>query len=481
MQLHWIPVVLLAACGDNFIDPVDPIGEPLVATCDEAKLEDTLAALPGVTSAVEVSCGDFVAGTPRCFAIDFDQPIQHANPDGPHFTQKLWLAHRSCDRPTLVGDWGYSQDYFFDDELSRLYEPNALWIEHRFQGASIPPLAQWDWTALTIENGAADMHEIIAAFRGHYGDRFVSTGASKGGITATYHAYSYPDDLDGAIPYVAPASRARVDPRYQTRLQTAFPEECSQRVRDVQTAALTTRRSFVLQKLTPQAPGSEALLLEYSVSRFDWGFWQYWGVDYCNQVPTAASSDDRFWQFFSSFSGLGFGKATPPANDEYSNGALYYEWLTQQGFALQINAEVEPLLAEPLALATMEDDFHGMFPTVELPRYNGSLTGVVRQWAKVAATDLLLIYGDYDPWSGGAMDAPERPGSGRFFVPNATHGAQISDLSIDDRNAALAIASRMFGHEPVAGKPSRPRSELERARDHQRDFAIGWQMKRWSP
>jgi hypothetical protein len=234
---------------------------------------------------------------------------------------------------------------------------------------------------------------------------------------------------------------------------------------------------MVLQRLSSQTdPQFAPLLLEYATTRFDWGFWQYYGFEFCGSVPTAASTDEAFWRFFSQFSGIS-GPAPATTMADYSSGALYYEWLTQQGFALQINAEVEPLLVEPSALATMEDDYRSQFPGVELPAYDGSLTLVVRTWAEKAAENLLLIYGDFDPWSGGAMDQPSRPSSARFFVPRATHGAQISNLEPDDRTAALAIASRLFGQQPVLLK----RGELHRElldRENQRDFAIGWRMKR---
>jgi hypothetical protein len=469
----------LPACGDNVDLPTE---EPIAATCDEANLETTLTALPNVLAATETTCGDFVAGEPRCFQLDFEQPIQHATPDGPKFTQKLYLTHRGCDRPTLVIDSGYAQDYFYDDELSLLFRPNTIGIEHRFQGASIPSLADWDWTSLTIENGAADLHAIVGAFRGYYGGRFVSSGASKGGITATYHAYKYPDDLDGSIPYVAPASRKRVDPLYQDYLQAALPQPCSQRVRDVQTAALTTRRAFVVAKLEEQGFGENSeLFLEYGTSHLDWGFWQYYGVAFCDQVPTAASSDEAFWQFFGGFNGF-ISPAAPGVDDTYiySDSALSYEWLTEHGFALQINAEVAPLLTSPFVLATMEDNFRATFPDVELPAYDGSVTRVAREWVQDVAQNVLLIYGEYDPWSGGAMDQPTRRSSNRFFVPRATHGAQIGRLGFDDYQAAIAIASRLFGEEPDATplkrSPAADRALLDR--QARRDLAIGWRLLR---
>ena len=446
-----LPLFVAAACGDNGTAPEVPTDTeptPVEATCSSSDVLASLKALPNVKTVTEEPCGDYVYGTPTCFGIEYDQPVQHANPGGAHFTQHLFLIHRGCDRPTLVADWGYSQEYFFDDELSILYQSNALWIEHRYQGRSVPEVADWDWTALTIENGAADMHAVVTSFRGHYAGNFVSTGASKGGITASYHHFLYPDDLDGAIPYVAPASRSPNDPAYQTYLHTYFPP-CAQQLRDAQVAALDTRRPAMEQRLAQFVePELAPLYLEYLVAHYDWSFWQYYGVEYCGEVPTAASTDDELFNFFAQ---IGMNTLAAPAepDEEKSWGALYYEWLTEQGFANQLGSHVRPFITQPEIMRSMKEDFAEMFPDVTLPAYNGRLTFAVRKWARDFADNLLLVYGQYDPWSGGAMDPPTRASSARFFVPDATHAASIMRLHPADRDAALAHATRMFGVSPM--------------------------------
>jgi hypothetical protein len=337
-----------------------------------------------------------------------------------------------------------------------LYGTNALWIEHRFQGASVPEPADWDWASLTIANGATDMHRIIESFQQHYDGNWVSTGASKGGITATYHKFLFPDDLDGSIPYVAPASRAPVDPFYQDYLDRALPSPCAQDLRDAQVAALTTRREMMRQRLEAAIGADVPIFLDYVVAYADWGFWQYYGVGYCGQVPTAAATDDQFWQFFAEQSGLGpqggpgAWAQLPPAerDDERSDGALSYEWLTEQGFALQYGAHIAALLSDEFKQGTMRQNFLDSFPEVPLPPHSSDVTARVRRWARERAENLLLIYGEYDPWSGGAMAEPEHPSSARFFVPEATHGAAITGLLGIEQEAALAHATRMFGVAP---------------------------------
>src|SRR5688500_8238656 len=90
-----VALLLAAACGDD--EGTDPPGSgtpdaapaqeadaaPPAVSCDEETLATTVAALPGVTSANETTCGDYVVPPARCFAIQLEQPIDHTAADGP--------------------------------------------------------------------------------------------------------------------------------------------------------------------------------------------------------------------------------------------------------------------------------------------------------------------------------------------------------------------------------------------------------------
>lgn len=467
-------MVLVAGCGDN-ISPAAPDAplppDAYVAPCTESDVESSLKTVPGVSAVFRVGCEGGVQGPATCFKIQYQQPIHPSSSSGATFPQYLQLAHRSCDAPMIVADWGYSNFGFFDDELSSLYKTNTLWIEHRYQGESIPEPYNWDWTALTIENGANDMHRIVTSFRQHYRGRWISTGASKGGITALYYKYFFPDDVDGSVPYVAPASRQRVDPVYQTYLEENLPNPCAQTLRNLQVAALTTRRDAMLQKIRElYGSGYETFYLEYMIASMDWGFWQAAGVEACTYVPPSDATDDQVWEFIYNF--VGGGGAHPAVDEEKSEGALYYEWLTEQGFALQIGRHIAPLLHDPDATPTMEERFNYMFPGVDLPAYNGSVTAMTRAWARDQAENVVLIYGQFDPWSGGAIDPPVKASSARYFVPEASHGAAITSLPAAERDAALAKISLMLGKEPVGS------FDVARQAAKHRDALIGATMRK---
>lgn len=443
-----------AACGDNGVQMPDAavaVPDALPALrCDDATIQADLGAVPGVSKVVRKTCPRNVVGA--CFEFDFLQPVQHeaslaapgATP-GTTFQQHINLTHRGCSRPTVVADWGYDSFGFYESELGPDYNANAMSIEHRFQGTSIPAVDQWDWTALTVRNGADDLHAVITAFRRLYQHNWVSTGASKGGITALYHRYFFQADVDGTVAYVAPASRSRADDEYQAYMKRTLPVACAQRMRDFQAATLTTRRSMLLTKL---GAGFSAVDLENEMTYWDWGFWQYDSVTSCDDIPTAASTDDEF-AAYALANLLGSQRRVPAAaTDPRSDGALSYEWLTEQGFALQVNDTVAPLLSGPTP--TLEGYFKFSYSDVTLPPFNAALNEIVRTFVRNHAEHLVLVYGQNDPWSGGALDVPEQRTSGRFFVADGNHGSEISMLAGAEQSRAQTLVTAMMGQPPVA-------------------------------
>src|SRR5262249_31010601 len=110
-----------------------------------------------------------------------------------------------------------------------------------------------DWTKLTIRQMADDEHRIISALRTVYRGAFLTAGASKGGMTATYHRRYWPDDVDGTVPYVAPISFAAPDARYVSFLDTLGPPTCRDAVRVAATEMLQNRRAALLSRAQQQA------------------------------------------------------------------------------------------------------------------------------------------------------------------------------------------------------------------------------------
>lgn len=149
------------------------------------------------------------------FLIELSQPLDHGEDMSKTFTQRIYLSHRGFNNPVVFITEGYAAGYAqnprYINELSGILEANQVCVEHRYFGNSIPKPIEWKY--LTIKNAAADHHQIITILSEIYGNKWISTGISKGGQTALFHRYFYPDDVDATVGYVCPVNFSKEDKR----------------------------------------------------------------------------------------------------------------------------------------------------------------------------------------------------------------------------------------------------------------------------
>ena len=91
--------------------------------------------------------------------------------------------------------------------------------------------------------------------------------------------------------------------------------------------------------------------------------------------------------------------------------------------------------------------------------------GDIADWVATEGSELMFIYGEYDPWTAGAFDLGNARDSFRLFVAGGNHGADIEQLSADDRELAFAALERWTGVKPSAARrastePAPPRDRL---------------------
>ncbi|MBT8495654.1 MAG: hypothetical protein KJO07_21580 [Deltaproteobacteria bacterium] len=462
LLLSLLAPAALVGCGegDQTVEPEpEPEPDPL---CDPFDPGGVLAQQPAIKSMVEVDCGDYVEGWARCYYGVIEQPLDHAAAaeaeEGeyvPTFDNQFKLVHRDCEAPTVIDTNGYgAAEVFFTGELGELFGANWIEIEHRFQGVSAPATRTAHFQHLTIANGAGDVHNLVGAVRPVYGGAIVTTGGSKGGITAIYHRYFYPNDVDGTVPYVAPASIGREDPGYQDYLDTIGPADCRDALRNYQAAIVSDRRDYMLTRMVDDY-GYEKdewqSYIDQAAATMEWGFWQASGVEVCDDIPTAEASDEEHWQFL----GVGSGAPPPalPDNDppdfQLDQLAVSYEWLTEQGFALQPSEHLRELFVIPPQ--TMAERFAQGLPEVELPGYDSSVTEATIAWVESEAETMVLVYGQWDPWTGGALPVPAQSSSGRYLAPEIGHWAQLTMLPEGKRAEALALVEAFMGKQADLG------------------------------
>jgi hypothetical protein len=435
MQRLLLCLVMLGACGDDDA-PATPID-----------IDGQLAALEGVTvESIPTSTTGY-----RFFVLRFEQPVDHTDPGGPKFSQRVSLLHADGAAPMVAMTTGY-WDYYGDRlyELTNLIGANQISIEHRYFGESRPEPA--DWSKLTIEQMANDQHVIIQKLKSIYGGAFITTGASKGGMTAIYHRRYFPDDVDGTVPYVAPISYAAPDSRYVPFLDTLGPPACRQAVRDAALEMLTNRRAALKTRAQAQAVAEGHVYtrvpidpaVEGAITSIEWAFWQYSGVQFCPSVPPVTASDDEMFEFL---------EAVSPVSDNSDEriaqfDAYYYQAYAQLGFP-----DSEPAYLEP-HLTFGDPDYYGALPTA-LPAYDGGAAmRDIEAFVTERGNRLLFVYGEWDPWTGGAFELGAATDSLLLVQPLATHGARLSRLDVADRDKAFAKIEAWTGIEPALPQAS---------------------------
>src|ERR1051325_11506790 len=196
----------------------------------ESELYKKLKALPGV---VEVR--DTRGSLQReSYEVMFEQPLDHQNPGGEKFRQRVFVSHDDYTKPVLLGTEGYAARGNSGGELQRILGGNQVTVEHRFFGRSVPSLVKWEF--LTVKQSADDLHSIVTAFKKLYSGKWVSSGTSKGGQTALFYKRYYPDDVDATVAYVAPVNVTQEDPRINHFIETTGDEATRKKIKDFQIA-----------------------------------------------------------------------------------------------------------------------------------------------------------------------------------------------------------------------------------------------------
>jgi hypothetical protein len=433
--------VLGFGCGDDLV----PSGD----------LFDQLRAVPGVTAVIERPA----LNNPgyRFFEITLEQPVAEGSSQS--FTQYLSLLYIGNDKPVVLATTGY-HDYLGErlSEPAVLLGANQIIVEHRYFGTSRP--RPTDWTKLDIETSAQDFHHIVTKLRPLLGSgAWIGTGASKGGMTSVFHRRFFPDDLDATIAYVAPISLVLKDPSYTSFFDTVGTPACRQQVRDVERLTLQHKDAMLARAA---ADGYEFTIvgaewaMELSIAEIEWEYWQYLGVQYCNfLVPApATATDDELYNFLSYSSGVG-----EYADDQID---LYYPYYYQS--ATQLGNPSLPVANITDLLTIDPDDFTPLMPPGVNTTFDPAAMADIAQWMSTSAERVMLIYGQWDPWTAGAMDIGSSPDAFEFVAPQGTHGSGIGSLAPADRTQALSILQRWTGVVPTMARTTDAPSELVRVR-----------------
>ncbi len=393
---------------------------------EEAEVEQSfmekLTSLPGIAiDEIEVETGYKMA-----FRILITQPLNHDDADGVSFTQELFLKHRDEKLPMVFDPRGYGLNEEGINSLTDLFPSNYLGVEHRFFTESRPQPLEWEY--LTIKQAAEDHHRIVDLFDDIYQGKWVSTGSSKGGMTALFHKRFYPDDVDATVAFVAPLLTGLPDRRFDEFLtnQVGDPacrkaiEEFQKNVLNRRDAMLNLYREHEVAKEFNYSIGLEKVL-ELTVLEYQFSFWQY-GWSSCDQIPNKDASDLEVFQHLIQVSPAWY-------YDDFAVDyfhPLFYQAYTEIGYYYFVDDHLNGLIK-----AVNAPNHRDLAPDVSMT-YNPSVMQDIISWLHTSGNDIIYIYGADDPYTAAAIPQPTKTNALRIIQPGTNHSVKFEDLGDKD-------------------------------------------------
>ncbi|MFF4246908.1 S28 family serine protease [Streptomyces sp. NPDC001822] len=409
-------------------------------------IKDRILAIPGMSLIEEKPYPGY-----RFFVLNYTQPVDHKHPSKGTFQQRITLLHKDTTRPTVFFTSGYNVNTNPSrSEPTQIVDGNQVSLEYRFFTPSRPAPA--DWSKLDIWQAASDQHRVFSALKKIYSKNWLTTGGSKGGMTATYFERFYPKDMDGVVAYVAPNDVVNdEDSAYDRFFARVGTKECRDRLAGVQREALV-RREPLEKKLAAYATESgftfntvgtldkayEAVVMDYV-----WAYWQYSLVADCDTIPADAknATDQEIWDSVDAISG--FSAYADQGLETYT--PYYYQAGTQLG---------SPDIRQPWLGKLSRYGYQP--PRSFVPRsipmkFKPSAMRDVDSWVRNNARHMLYVYGENDPWGA----EPFRLGRGArdsyvYTVPGGNHGSKVAGLVADEKAKATAAILRWAGVAPAA-------------------------------
>jgi len=405
----------------------------------QSDLKERILTLPSVVSIKNIEPGsDFK----EAFEIFIEQPVNHQNPHRKKFKQKLYLSHRDESLPMVIEMDGYNVDYNRPGELEEILHCNRIIVEHRYFGESKPESIEWKH--LTIENAAADHHNIIEAFKNIYKEDWIGTGISKGGQTAIFHRYFYPEDVPVTVPYVAPLNIAEEDPRIYHFLRNVGTKDCRTKIIKYQREVLK-RADELIPLFRKRAEkngytfsiGSERMIFEYIVLEYSFAFWQ-WGKEDCNDIPSIDATNKELLKHletnssFNYFSDQGLEPIAP----------FFYQAYTEMGYYGYDITDFKDLLRE------VEEPTSKIFlPKDSNLEFDCSLMHDINIWVQKHGNNMLFIYGGNDTWSATAVQLTGETNAVKMVKEGGAHRTRINSFDVKEKEIIYSTLEEWLGIE----------------------------------
>jgi hypothetical protein len=401
-------------------------------------LKEELEKIPGVMVFTMKSDPMFS----ESYEIFFTQPVDHNNPDGEKFSQRVLLGHVGFDRPTVAVIEGYSIYTDKAGEITKFLNANQITIEHRFFADSRPDSIPWSY--LTIKQAAADHHEIISALKKVYDKKWVSTGISKGGQATIYHRRFYPNDVDVSVPYVAPLNFSDEDERYYSFLKTVGTPECRKKIYNYQIILFQNKAKLMpmVKQMAKTRNYSFSMgidrAFDLSVLEYSFSFWQWCGS--CALIPDYTAIPDEIFEHYIFINPLSFFEDKDISN----NLPFYYQALTEIGM---YGYEIGPFKKYLKDTTNITFEFNLPKGTEDIT-YNYEAMKDINNWIQNEGNYMLYIYGQNDAYFATAVEPSKNTNAVRMVNPKGCHTTRIETFPDNMKKEIYKILKDWMSEEP---------------------------------
>lgn len=402
----------------------------LISIVSFAQLEQFLKSQPEIKAIEKISGNYFFTET---WKIMVRQPLDHSDTTKGFFLQRVFVADKRKENPVLLITEGYGANYAnsprYINELSPMLNSNQICVEHRYFGESWPDSINWDF--LIAKNAAADHHSIVELFKKYYSGKWINTGISKGGQTAVYHRAFYPDDVDLTVAYVAPLNFGVEDGRHEPFIKNKpGTAKDRQKIVDFQVRILKNR-DILIPKLIEFSieKGFEYRIsmdevLDYTVLEFPFALWQ-WGKS-TDQIPSETASLDECFTYLMTVPGPSYFSISGMENIK----SFFVQAARELGY---YGYDIKPF-KKYLSIKSSKNYLSKIFLPEDLKiKYDNTTAKRVKRFIKTTDSDILFIYGEYDPWSASGFKVQEKSNLLKIVKPGGSHSTRINNLPPDQK------------------------------------------------
>ena len=449
----WILVAILTcgllttSCSESDNPAVDPtLSENIDEFWDmpgNAGDPEVVAALKSIKNVVDLK--PFMnVNLGQCYYFNYNQQVDHNDPSKGTFKQQVVLSFVGKDAPTILHTEGYNLTGLeklnnnTKDYGKNGFDLNCVQVEYRYHGFSLP---EWDadsFKYLSAEQQSEDLHAIVTDLKKALitGDgKWMSTGLSKNGDTTVQYAYFDElngwNDIDVYVPFGSPVTTQTDDLRIGNYMineaaKDALPllEKVFKKLVDDLDVANATIDAYddKLYKEGDELNKDSAYLFTIEkayVNLFkvmSYGDFDTWS----KLIPRENDKPEYYAYFF---------MLDDDSDDIYPKKAKARGPLRKRRdpFDIQISIDqgnrgfdytwiLDGKLLSDSDKKYFKDEMEKSIKSKMLDLQVNILNNLEDTEKK-----LIFVYGEDDPWTGGAIPDPTNPNVKKYIVPHGTH------------------------------------------------------------